>query len=91
MSRKITRKEAMEIGENWYNRRNKLLTFAHDESKPIFKRIRAFGLAMVLNNRCARIIIELGKSAPRKPFPPGGVFADAETLMDKLDNDKPEN
>lgn len=88
MSRKITRKEAMAIGENWYNRRNKLLTFAHDESKPMLKRMKAFALAMVLNQRCARIIIELGKSAPKKQFPPGGVFSDAETLMEKLDNDK---
>lgn len=90
MSRKITIKEAYEIGDNWYGRRNKLLAVAHDESKPMLKRMKAFGLAAVMNQRCTRII-ELGKSAPRKPFPPGGVFADAETLMDKLDNDKPEN
>jgi len=91
MSRKVTRNEAMEIGENWYNRRNKLLTFAHDESKPMLKRMKAFGLAAVMNKRCTRIIIELGKSAQRKPFPPGGGFADAESLIDKLENDKPEN
>lgn len=70
MSRKITRKEAMEIGENWYNRRNKLLTFAHDESKPLLKRIKAFGLAMALNQRCTKIIIALGKSAP-----PSSIFS----------------
>lgn len=78
MSRKVTRNEAIEIGENWYNRRNKLLTFAHDESKPMLKRMKAFGLAAVMNKRCTRIIIELGKSAPKKTFPPGGVFADAD-------------
>ena len=57
----------------------------------MLKRMKAFGLAAVMNQRCTRIIIELGKSAPKKTFPPGGVFADAESLIDKLENDKSKN
>ena len=73
MKNQVTRAELEAIGENWFQRRNKLLKFAHNESKPTLKRSKAFGLAVIMNLRCARVANALMTQGPKMQFPPGGV------------------
>ena len=51
MKKELTRSELEAIGENWYQRRNKLLDVAHNEAQPHDKRVKAFTLAFIMNIR----------------------------------------
>ena len=73
MKKQITRAELESIGENWWQRRNKLLEYAHNESNHTDKRAKAFGLAVLMNLRCARVANALMTQGPKMQFPPGGV------------------
>lgn len=74
MKKKLTRAELEAIGENWYQRRNKLLDVAHNEAQPQDKRVKAFALAFIMNMRITKIAIVLGqhKVPNAQIFPPGG-------------------
>jgi len=79
MSKKITRAELEAIGQNWLNRRNKLIEYAKRPESPFFKSIKAWVLAERLNQRIAKIIVILGQSNPPKYFASGG-FVRAESV-----------
>ena len=69
----ITRSELEAIGENWYQRRNRLLDFFEDETKPKEDRHRAWMLAFTMNARLTKIILILGQRKAPKNFKPGGI------------------
>lgn len=81
MSKKITRAELVAIGQNWLNRRNKLLEIATDPKSSEIRGFKAFKLAYILNQRITKIAMVLGQSKPPKDFPSGGVAASIESMQ----------
>lgn len=75
MKKQLTRAELEAIGENWFQRRNRLLAAAHNKLMPYNYCIKAFRLASILNIRISKIAIALSKVTPKKQFPSGGVFS----------------
>lgn len=84
MKKQLTRSELEAIGQNWLNRRNKLLDRSQDELLPALYRTRAIILAYIMNRRITKIAIILGQTKPRKDFPPGGF-----KQVDSIKNLKP--
>ena len=72
MKKQINRSELEAIGQNWLNRRNKLLAVADQRLNPHIKRLKALMLADVMNNRIARVAIALAKIRHKKDFAQGG-------------------
>ena len=72
MKKQITRAELEAIGQNWLNRRNKLLAVADQPLNQHIKRLKALVLADIMSKRIARVAIALAKSKPKKDFAQGG-------------------
>lgn len=75
MKKQLTRAELEAIGENWFQRRNKLLAICSNKKVDIDERVRAMGLAAVMSMRISKIAIALSKAKPKKKFQSGGVFS----------------
>lgn len=77
MKKELTRSELEAIGENWYQRRNKLLDVAHNEAQPQDKRVKAFTLAFIMNMRITKMAIALGQHSVKnaQKFPPSGIHS----------------
>lgn len=81
MSKEITRTELEAIGQNWLNRRNKLLDYAAKKEHPTARRFRSLLLAFALGQRIDKIVLILGQQKPPKDFPSGGVAASIESMQ----------
>lgn len=79
MSKEITRTELEAIGQNWLNRRNKLLDYAAKKEHPTARRFRSLLLAFALGQRIDKIVLILGQQKPPKDFASGG-FVRAESI-----------
>ncbi len=79
MSKKITRAELEAIGQNWLDRRNKLLDYAAKKEHPTARRFRSLLLAFALGQRIDKIVLILGQSEPPKDFASGGLVT-AESI-----------
>lgn len=77
----LTRSELEAIGQNWLNRRNKLLEYAQKLETPIENSFRAWDLAHKLNSRITKIVIFLGQPKAPKQFPSGGVASSIESMQ----------
>lgn len=76
MSRKITISEMEQIGEIWYQRCHMLREYWQDESRPLDKRAKAYGLWTVMFRRTLFIAKVLNRAKTPKftgKFEPGGI------------------
>ena len=76
----LTRSDLEAIGQNWLDRRNKLLDYAQKIETPVAKSFRAWDLAHILNERITKIAIILGMPQEPKQFKSGGVVSSIESL-----------
>ena len=75
MKKLLTRAEVEAIGQNWSDRRDKLLEYAQRKDTEMDKSFKAWSLAWIIHKRIDRIRLALAQTKPKKKFPSGGVFS----------------
>ena len=72
---KVNYQQLEAIGENWYQRTNKLVSYYQDSKNPVEKREKAFDLSVEMTRRVLSISQEIMKrQQPKKVnFPKGGI------------------